>query len=67
MLNWDYDLPKNWEPKSDYEWLWYIERVVNYGPDKTDKLDKKTIKKYFGQLRLDKDRKEFLKFLVYGK
>lgn len=65
MYNWDYDLPKNWQPKTDWEWIWYIERVVNYGADKGDRLDKKMVKKYLSQLRLDKNLKEFLKFLLY--
>lgn len=67
MLNWDYDLPKNWMPKSDSEWVWYIERVVNFGPREKDKLKKSIVKKYFNRLRLDKERKEFLRFLVYAK
>ena len=66
MWNWDYDLPKNWQPKTDEEWIWYIERVVNYGPRDNDKLNKHIIRKYFDRLTLDNERKEFLRFLVYG-
>ncbi|OGG17368.1 hypothetical protein A3D78_04105 [Candidatus Gottesmanbacteria bacterium RIFCSPHIGHO2_02_FULL_39_14] len=67
MLNWDYDLPKNWQPKTDQEWIWYIERVINYGPQNREKLSKSMIKKYFSRLRLEKDRKEYLRFLLYDK
>lgn len=67
MFNWDYNLPKNWKPKTDGEWIWYLERVINYGPYKGEKLDKNMIKKYFPELRIDKERKEYLKFLLYGK
>lgn len=67
MFNWDYNLPKNWKPKTDGEWIWYLERVINYGPDEGEKLDKNIIKKYFPELRIDKERKEYLKFLLYGK
>lgn len=65
MRNWDYDLPKHWQPDSDSEWVWYIERVVNYGAGRYEKLDKAVIKKYFNRLRLDNERKEYLRFLVY--
>lgn len=67
MKNWDYDLPKNWKPKTDLEWIWYIDRVVNYGASGREKLDKNTVKKYFDKLKLGEDTKEYLKFLVYGK
>lgn len=50
MLNWDYDLPKNWKPKTDEEWEWYLTRVINYGPDKADRLDKRTVKKYLPKI-----------------
>ena len=66
MLNWDYDLSKNWKPKTDEEWVWYIERVVNYGPRENDKLDRQMVKKYFPFLRLDQYKKEYLRFLLWG-
>jgi len=25
---WDYKLPKNWRPKNDFEWQWYLERLL---------------------------------------
>lgn len=67
MKNWDYDLPKNWKPKTDTEWIWYIDRVVNYGVTGNEKLDKNTVKKYFDKLKLGSDTKEYLKFLLYEK
>ncbi len=27
---WDYDLPDDWEPKTDDEWAWYLVRKLNY-------------------------------------
>ena len=65
MYNWDYDLPKNWKPKTPEEWVWYITRVVNYGTTKKEKLDKTTVRKYFDRLKLDPSTKEYLKFLLY--
>lgn len=66
MLNWDYNLPENWKPKTEDEWVWYIERVVNYGPRENDKLDRGMVKKYFDRLKLDKERKAYLSFLLHG-
>jgi len=66
MINWDYDLPKNWKPKTDSEWVWYIERIVNYGSSHNEKLNKSIVKKYFSRLKLDKERKQFIRFLLYG-
>jgi MarR-like DNA-binding transcriptional regulator SgrR of sgrS sRNA len=61
MYNWDYDLPKNWQPKTDRQWLWFLERKINY--DDWQGLKKKTIKKYFPRLkkRLDPGKRELLK------
>jgi len=28
---WDYKLPRNWRPKNDFEWQWYLVRKINYG------------------------------------
>lgn len=45
MWNWDYDLPKNWQPQTDQEWEWYLVRKINYGEFKG--LKKKTVRKCF--------------------
>lgn len=49
MFNWDYDLPKNWKPKTDEEWEWYLVRCINYGDFKD--LKKDTVKKYFPKIK----------------
>lgn len=28
--NWDYNLPDDWQPKTDDEWEWYLVRKINY-------------------------------------
>lgn len=59
---WDYDIKKNWQPKNLSQWLWYLERKINY--DDWKGLDKKTIKKYFRQLRnrLDPGKRKMLEY-----
>lgn len=61
MHNWDYNLPKNWQPATEKQWLWYLERKINY--DDWQGLNKKIIKKYYPQLkkRLDPGKRELLK------
>lgn len=60
MYNWDYNLPKNWKPKTERQWFWYLERKINY--DDWKGLKKEIIKKYFAKLkkRLDPGKKMML-------
>ncbi len=65
---WDYDLPKKWAPKTEGEWLWCLERKINY--DDWQGLRAEIIKKYFPKLkrRLDPGKRMMLEhyFQVYG-
>lgn len=42
---WDYDLPDDWQPKSDEDWVWFLVRKINY--EDLDGLRKPIITKYF--------------------
>lgn len=42
---WDYKLPKNWRPKTDAEWEWYLVRKLNY--DDYEGLTGEVVRKYF--------------------
>lgn len=68
FYNWDYNLPKNWKPKTEGQWLWYLERKINY--DDWKGLKKEIIKKFFPKLRrrLDPGKREMLEhyFQKYG-
>jgi hypothetical protein len=68
MKVWDYDLPKNWKPKTENQWLWYLERKINYGDWRG--LKKEIVKKYFRKLkkRLDPGKRMMLEFFFkkYG-
>ncbi len=63
MINWDYDLPKDWKPRTNGEWIWYLTRLVNYGL-KGERIDVKILKKYFPYLKADPTKKAFLKFIL---
>jgi hypothetical protein len=62
VYNWDYDLPKDWQPKTEKEWLWYLERKINY--DDWNGLRDEDIRRYFPKLkpRLDPGKRKLLAF-----
>jgi len=45
MNIWDYKIGKNWQPKTNEEWQWYLVRKINAG-DITG-IDKTILKKNF--------------------
>lgn len=64
MHVWDYDLKKNWKPKTERQWLWYLERKINY--DDFKGLKKAQVKKYFPKLarRLDPGKRRMLELYL---
>lgn len=60
MYNWDYDLPKNWKPKTDAEWEWYLVRKINY--DNWDGIKKRNLKDYFNHIadKLDTGKRKMI-------
>lgn len=65
MYYWDYNISPSFTPKSDEEWIWYIERQIYFNDWNNIPLDK--LLKYKDQLKLDKGKqlllKSFLKHL----
>ncbi len=59
MRNWDYNL-KTADQKSDQFIRWKLERLINYGLN-GEKINLKTLKKHWKYLKLDPDKKNFLK------
>lgn len=45
MLNWDYKLKNNWQPKTTAEWRWFLVRKINY--DDFTGLKRRDLKKHF--------------------
>lgn len=58
MRNWDYKLKEGWKPDTEDGWIWYLERMLNYGEFKG--LNPKIVKKYFLKLKLDDGKRELL-------
>ena len=53
MWIWDYKIDKNWKPKTDEDWEWFLVRKINYG-DFTG-IKKETLKKYFPKIKKQLD------------
>jgi len=67
MYNWDYDLPKNWKPKTPFEWEWYLVRKINY--NELNGLNKAIIKQYFPKIKkeLDPGKRILLEYFLFKK
>jgi hypothetical protein len=57
---WDYDIPKNWRPKTAAQWAWFLVRKINYGDFQG--LNRDAVKKYFSRIKtlLDLGKKAML-------
>ena len=67
IKTWDYKIPKNWQPKTDYEWHWYLERKINY--DDFRGLDMEKVRQMINDLKIDEGKKLMFQayFKYYGK
>ncbi|MBI2086423.1 hypothetical protein HYT74_03715 [Candidatus Daviesbacteria bacterium] len=63
---WDYDINKLKKTKSGRRLI--LERLINYGvyPSSKEKISIQQVKKYWNELKIDPDRRRFLKFLIWG-
>lgn len=66
MQAWDYKIKTGWKPRTDREWIWYLERKINY--DDWRGLDPEIIRRYRRKLKLDTGKKLMLEayFNKYG-
>ena len=64
MNVWDYNLSKNWRPKTERQWLWYLERKINYDDWKGLKIE--ILRKFFPKLkgRLGPGKREMLRHFL---
>ncbi|MEK7130185.1 MAG: hypothetical protein AAB793_00860 [Patescibacteria group bacterium] len=51
MHIWDYNIKKGWKPKADVEWIWFLERKINY--DDWKGLNPYVIAKYRRRIKID--------------
>ena len=62
---WDYDI--NELKKTETGRIKILERMINYGPDKGEKIKLALVKKYWDRLDLFPRRKRLMEFLIWGK
>lgn len=65
MIVWDYD--KKVLEKSEKGRILLLERMINYGPEKGEKIKLSDVKKYWDKLELFPIRKRLLELLIWGK
>lgn len=62
---WDYDPKILKKTKSGRKLL--LERQINFGPGKGEKIKLGEVKKYWNKLNIDPGRRLLLKMLIWGK
>jgi len=65
MYNWSIDLKKLKANKTAFT-IWRLEQLINFGLN-NEKLNPALVKKYWRRLRLDPQRRKFLKLILWGK
>lgn len=49
MWLWDYKINKNWKPKTNLGWQWFLVRKINYGDFKG--INRGMLKTYFPKIK----------------
>ena len=64
---WDYQIGKNWKPKTAEEWQWFLIRKIN-GDDLTG-INKTLLKKYFPLIEenIDTGKKNLIRYFLAHK
>jgi hypothetical protein len=62
---WDYDI--NELKKTEKGRIFILERMINYGPEKGEKISLSLVKKYWGKLNLYQPQRRLLELLIWGK
>lgn len=65
MYNWSVDTTELKKDKKQYA-VWRLEQMVNFGLGE-EKINGKEIKKYWNILDLDRDKKNYLKTILWPK
>ncbi len=62
---WDYD--RKTLEKTEKGRIFILERMINYGPEKGEKIKLSQVKKYWDRLDLFSIRKRLFELLIWGK
>lgn len=62
MYNWSTDIEILKKFPQEFK-LWKMEQLINFGLG-GEKLDRREVNKYLGKLKIDRAKKNYLKFLL---
>jgi len=62
---WDYD--KEDLKKTETGRILLLERMINYGPEKGEKISLSKVKKYWNKINLFPNNKRLMELLIWGK
>lgn len=65
MHNWSTDTRELKKHKKDFS-IWRLEQMINFGTD-GKKIKTGELRKYWKNMRIDPEKKRFLKFLLWGR
>ena len=65
VLIWDYNIKDL--AKSERGRILILERMINYGPDKGEKIKLSDVKKYWNRLNLFPKQKKLMQLLIWEK
>jgi hypothetical protein len=65
VLLWDYDRKKLQKTARGRKLI--LERMINYGPGKGEKIKLSEVKKYWSSLRLNTNPRRLMELLLWGK
>jgi hypothetical protein len=65
MYLWDFD--RKTLEKTERGRILILERMINYGPEKDEKINLAQVKKYWDKLQLFKLQRKLLELLIWGK
>lgn len=64
---WDYNINEIKKAKSERAKIFLLERQINFGVDKGEKIKLARVKKYWDRLQLSSRRRRLFEFLIWGK
>ena len=66
MHNWSTDIQRL-QNDSEKLAIWQLEQQLNYGLSDDEKIDRKLLEKYLPLLYIDRDTRNLMEYLLYGK
>lgn len=65
VMIWDYDIKKLRKTESGRKLI--LERMINFGVDKGEKISIKQVKKYWNELDISPARRRLFQYVLWGK